>query len=157
MPRFAGGNVSARIACSLGCKPPPPVPCNTRKKMSSGRLGASPHRKELAAPRIQKSSSRPAASAGISHLVVESKTLFTIPLWIPGLRFRVRYFFTPELGCAISPGQFSFRLQPVLQVIAEQSAASAVDLMGEGQNFFDLEGLADCLLAKDHHLRFSFF
>ena len=34
MPRFAGGNVSARMACSLGCKPPPPAPCRMRKKTS---------------------------------------------------------------------------------------------------------------------------
>jgi hypothetical protein len=26
MPRLAGGNVSARMACSLGPSPPPPIP-----------------------------------------------------------------------------------------------------------------------------------
>ena len=40
-------NVSARIACSLGCKPPPPTPCNTRKTISIERFGASPQRNEL--------------------------------------------------------------------------------------------------------------
>ena len=45
MPRLAGGNVSARMACSLGCKPPPPVPCRMRKKISMARFGARPHRK----------------------------------------------------------------------------------------------------------------
>ena len=46
-PRCCGGNVSARIACSLGCSPPPPAPCSTRKKISSGSDGASPHSIEL--------------------------------------------------------------------------------------------------------------
>ena len=48
MPRFSGGKASARIAWALGCRPPPPKPCNTRKQISSGRLGARPHRNELA-------------------------------------------------------------------------------------------------------------
>ncbi len=47
MPRLAGANVSARMACSLGCKPPPPAPCSTRQMMSVARLGASPQKKEL--------------------------------------------------------------------------------------------------------------
>jgi quinol monooxygenase YgiN len=34
MPRLAGGNVSARIACSLGPRPPPPAPCRMRKRIS---------------------------------------------------------------------------------------------------------------------------
>ena len=47
MPRFAGGKVSARMACSLGASPPPPSPCRTRKKISDARLGAMPQRNEL--------------------------------------------------------------------------------------------------------------
>ena len=47
MPRLRGSKVSARIACSLGARPPPPRPCSTRKKMSSPRLGATPQRNEL--------------------------------------------------------------------------------------------------------------
>ena len=47
MPRFAGGKVSARIACSLGPRPPPPTPCSTRKKISAPSDGAIPHRNEL--------------------------------------------------------------------------------------------------------------
>src|SRR5262245_54131328 len=47
MPRFSSGNVSFRIACSLGCKPPPPTPCKMRKKTSTPRLGARPQRNEL--------------------------------------------------------------------------------------------------------------
>src|SRR5580658_3563811 len=46
-PRCCGGKVSARIACAIGCRPPPPAPCSTRKKSSSPRLGANPHSKEL--------------------------------------------------------------------------------------------------------------
>src|SRR3984893_12059320 len=47
MPRLAGGNVSARMACSLGCSPPPPAPCSTRKKISDPNEGARPQRHEL--------------------------------------------------------------------------------------------------------------
>jgi hypothetical protein len=47
MPRCLGGNVSARIACSLGCSPPPPTPCSTRKKISKPSEGANPQRQEL--------------------------------------------------------------------------------------------------------------
>ncbi len=46
-PRFSGANVSAKIACSVGASPPPPRPCRTRKKTSTGRLGARPHISEL--------------------------------------------------------------------------------------------------------------
>lgn len=46
-PRCFGGEVSARIACSLGASLPPPTPCITRNKMSSGRDGTSPHNAEL--------------------------------------------------------------------------------------------------------------
>jgi hypothetical protein len=47
MPRFLGSKVSARIACSLGCNPPPPAPCKMRKIISMVRLGAMPQRNEL--------------------------------------------------------------------------------------------------------------
>ena len=47
-PRFSMGNESARIACSDGCNPPPPAPCRTRAKIKIGKLGAIPHKKELA-------------------------------------------------------------------------------------------------------------
>src|SRR5271167_2623635 len=46
-PRWCGGNVSARMACAIGCNPPPPAPCSTRKKRRSPRLGAKPQSKEL--------------------------------------------------------------------------------------------------------------
>ncbi len=47
IPRFASGNVSFKMACSLGCNPPPPAPCKIRKNTSTPRLGASPHKNEL--------------------------------------------------------------------------------------------------------------
>src|SRR5258708_22944481 len=47
MPRFSSENVSFKIACSLGCKPPPPTPCKIRKNTSTPRLGAKPHKNEL--------------------------------------------------------------------------------------------------------------
>src|SRR5881396_2201737 len=40
-------NDTFKIACSLGCKPPPPTPCKIRKITSTPRLGASPHKNEL--------------------------------------------------------------------------------------------------------------
>jgi hypothetical protein len=46
-PRFCGGKVSAKIACSLVGMPPPPSPCRMRKKISALRLGARPHKSEL--------------------------------------------------------------------------------------------------------------
>src|SRR5271156_256964 len=46
-PRFSGGKVSARIACTIGCRPPPPAPCKTRKKRRRPRLGAIPQSREL--------------------------------------------------------------------------------------------------------------
>src|SRR5258708_25872486 len=47
MPRFSSENVSFRIACWLGCSPPPPTPCRIRKITSTPRLGANPHKNEL--------------------------------------------------------------------------------------------------------------
>src|SRR6185503_468927 len=61
-PRFSGGNVSARIACAMGCNPPPPAPCSTRKRMIAPRLGAAPQRRELRvkiARQIMKNCFRP--------------------------------------------------------------------------------------------------
>src|SRR6185295_18785591 len=37
--RFAAGKVSTRMACSTGASPPPPMPCNMRKKIRRPRLG----------------------------------------------------------------------------------------------------------------------
>ena len=42
MLRFWGGKVSARMDCSLGCRPPPAAPCRTRKKTSMPSVGARP-------------------------------------------------------------------------------------------------------------------
>ena len=47
MPRLAGGKVSARIDCSTGASPPPPIPWNSRASTSVVRLGETPHRNEL--------------------------------------------------------------------------------------------------------------
>ena len=45
-PRFSGGKDSIRMACESGCRPPPVAPWITRKRISSGRVGARPQRKE---------------------------------------------------------------------------------------------------------------
>src|ERR1700737_86020 len=47
IPRFSSENVSLRMACSLGCNPPPPAPCKILKITSTPKLGASPHKNEL--------------------------------------------------------------------------------------------------------------
>ena len=47
IPRCRGSKVSARIPCSLGASPPPPIPWSTRKKISEWRFGAKPQRKLL--------------------------------------------------------------------------------------------------------------
>ena len=39
--------ISASIACSLGAKPPPPIPCSTLNSRRNSREGAMPHRKLL--------------------------------------------------------------------------------------------------------------
>src|SRR5579862_1623058 len=65
-PRFSGGNVSARIACAIGCNPPPPAPCITRKRRRKPRLGAKPHSSELTvkmARQLMKNRLRPSAPA----------------------------------------------------------------------------------------------
>ena len=46
MLRFSGGKVSARMDCSLGCRPPPAAPWTTRKKTSMGSVGARPQSSE---------------------------------------------------------------------------------------------------------------
>ena len=43
LPCSLPGNSSSSTACESGCKHPPVAPCRTRKTMSMGRLGASPH------------------------------------------------------------------------------------------------------------------
>src|SRR5215813_1266926 len=65
-PRFSGGKVSARMACAIGCKPPPPAPCMTRKRRRKPRLGANPQSSELIVkiPRqLMKKRLRPKAPA----------------------------------------------------------------------------------------------
>ena len=47
MPKYLPGNVSASMLCSLGARPPPPAPWNTRNSSRLPREGAIPHRKEL--------------------------------------------------------------------------------------------------------------
>ena len=52
MPRSWGGKVSINMAWDMGCSPPPPMPCTTRKKISSARLVAVPQSRELTVNRI---------------------------------------------------------------------------------------------------------
>src|SRR5579875_2622985 len=46
-PLFSGGNVSARIAWAMGCRPPPPTPWMTRDISRIAKLGAIPQNSEL--------------------------------------------------------------------------------------------------------------
>jgi hypothetical protein len=46
IPRLETGKVSARMACSEGCRPPPPHPCKMRATISIGRLVESPQNSE---------------------------------------------------------------------------------------------------------------
>src|SRR3984893_3241683 len=46
-PRWGGEKVPAKVACAIGCSPPPPAPCNTRKRRRSPRLGDNPQSREL--------------------------------------------------------------------------------------------------------------
>src|SRR5271169_659800 len=65
-PRWCGGKVSARMAWAIGCRPPPPAPCSTRKKSSIPRLGAIAQSRELTVkkPRqAMKKRLRPSAPA----------------------------------------------------------------------------------------------
>src|SRR5262249_28148659 len=65
-PRFSGGKVSARMACAIGCRPPPPAPCKIRKSRRKPRLGAKPQSNELTlkiARQIMKNRLRPTAPA----------------------------------------------------------------------------------------------
>ena len=47
-PRCSGAKLSARIDCSLGARPPPPIPCRIRNVISHPSEGASPQSSELA-------------------------------------------------------------------------------------------------------------
>ena len=39
--------LSAKMLCSVGARPPPPIPCSTRKNRISGRLSDRPQPTEL--------------------------------------------------------------------------------------------------------------
>jgi hypothetical protein len=90
------------------------------------------------------------------QLVGQSETFLTIILLIPRKGFGVRRFIGLEIVRLISLGQFPFRLQPIFEVVAEQSTVGAMDFMGAAQNIFDVHGLADCILAEHPPLRFNF-
>ena len=75
--RCDGSNVSSRIDCWFGCKPPPNMPCNKRNTTSCGRLVAMPHRNDKAvkvAMQIRKYRLRPIRRAS------QPATGMTIPL-----------------------------------------------------------------------------
>jgi hypothetical protein len=76
---------------------------------------------------------------------------------ITGIPDTLSRFVDLEMPSSISPDQFPFRLQPILEVITEQSAVSAVDLVRAIQNLFDLQCVADCIAVKDHALQFNLF
>ena len=76
---------------------------------------------------------------------------------ITGIPDTLLRFVGLEMPWSISPDQFPFRLQPIFEVIAEQSAVGAVDLVRAIQNLFDLQRFADCASAKHHVLQFNLF
>ena len=45
-PRLAGGKLSIKIACEMGCNAPPPAPCTMEAKIRKDRFGAAPQAKE---------------------------------------------------------------------------------------------------------------
>jgi hypothetical protein len=67
-PRFSGEKLSPKMACAIGCKPPPNAPCKTRNKRRNPRLGAIPQRKELVVKNtIQSKTNRFLPSHATSH------------------------------------------------------------------------------------------
>ena len=69
--------MSARIACAMGCSPPPPAPCRMRNRMIAPRLGASPHNRELTvkiARHVIKKRLRPSVLA--NHPLMGNTTAF---------------------------------------------------------------------------------
>jgi hypothetical protein len=110
----------------------------------------------IAPPGLQKSVSMSAESGSHLRLGVQSEIFLTSPFVIPCLRFLVRNFFGLRMARLISPDQFPFRLQPIFEVVTEQSALGAVDLVRAIQNLFDLQRLPDRVSAKDHVLQFNF-
>ncbi|HET6143795.1 MAG TPA: hypothetical protein VFE02_09805 [Candidatus Acidoferrales bacterium] len=60
-----------------------------------------------------------------------------------------------EMLCSTPIDPFVFRLQPILEVITNQSAMGAVDLVCAIQNLFDLRCFANSIYAGDHFLRFN--
>jgi hypothetical protein len=84
--------------------------------------------------------------------MVESKALLTTLLLILGQRFRRRFRLNLESLHLIPLDKFSLRLQPILKVITEQSAADAVNLISAIQNLFNLRSLVSWILAKDFFL-----
>ena len=45
-PRLAGGKLSIKMACEMGCNAPPPAPCTMEAMIRKVRFGASPQAKE---------------------------------------------------------------------------------------------------------------
>jgi hypothetical protein len=59
------------------------------------------------------------------------------------------------MGWLVPLDQFSFRLQPIFEVITNQSAVGTVNLVRAIHNFFDPQRLADRISVKYRFLQFK--
>ncbi len=51
--------------------------------------------------------------------------------------------------------RFPFRLQPIFEVVSNQSAPGAMDLVSAIQDFCNVQTFADCILAEDSVFQFN--
>jgi hypothetical protein len=61
----------------------------------------------------------------------------------------MQYFLGLEMLWTIFLEQFVFRFEPIFEVITNQSAVGAVDLVSAMQDFFNVQAFVDFILAED--------
>jgi hypothetical protein len=54
IPRFAGGKLSIKTACEIGCNAPPAAPWITRAMIRKPRLPAIPHRADAIVNKVMQ-------------------------------------------------------------------------------------------------------